>query len=134
MISYSKEAQLKHHNDRKASKTAKQKGNDGEKAVQAELQKFSKKPVRRNHQGRAGGGLSNSDISALDSWNLEVKNTERLSIPEWLRTLKAETPPDKKPGLVFTFEKEPWVAVKLTDRMNFAADLIEAAGGIVDFP
>jgi hypothetical protein len=134
LISYTKDQQLKHHKARKAAKTAKQKGNDGEKAVQAELQKFSKKPVKRNHQGREGGGLSNSDISALDTWDIEVKTTERLSVPEWLRTLKAETPPNKKPGLVFAFEEEPWLVVKLKDRMNLASDLIEAAGGEVYFP
>lgn len=88
---------------------------------------------KRNNQARAGGGLSNSDVSAMRGWSIEVKNTERLNVPEWLRTLKSETPPGNKPGLVFAFEKELWFAFRLSDRVNFAQDLIEAAGGEVTF-
>lgn len=136
--SYSKEDQTKNspggNRKSKAAKAEATKGQTFEKEVQAELQKTSKKPIRRNNQRGAGGGLSNSDISAMDGWSIEVKNTERLTIPEWLRTLKAETPTNKKPGLVFSFEAEPWITVRLKDRMNLASDLVEAAGGMVEFP
>ncbi|MCE3234038.1 MAG: hypothetical protein K0Q50_218 [Vampirovibrio sp.] len=131
-IGFSKDQQLRHYNERKQAKSAKQKGIQAEKSVQAEFQSTSKKPVRRNHQGKHGGGISNSDVS-MHGWSLEVKNTERLSIPEWLRTLKKETPVTNKPALVFTFEEEQWIAIKLKDRLSFAADQVEAAGGEVTF-
>lgn len=135
MAGWSKDDQLAYHNRRKAEKAArspKAKGNAFEKEVQAELQSTSIKPVRRNHQGKVGGGISNPDIS-FGSFDIEVKNEKTLSIPEWLRTKKAETPNNKKPGLVFHFEKDAWITIKLKDRMVFASDLIEAEGGEVSF-
>lgn len=137
MPSYFLEDQLKHapggNRKSKAAKAERTRGQNAEKDTRDELQKFSKKKVSLNNQRGAGGDISNPDVS-LGCWNIEVKSRDRLSIPEWLREIKAETPPTKKPGLVFTFENEPWLAVKLKDRMNLASDLIEAAGGEVYFP
>lgn len=125
---YSKEAQLAHHNRRKAAKqSSKAKGNELENEV---AKAFN---GRRNNQAKAGGGLSNPDASTIRGWHFEMKNTERLSVPEWLRTLKSETPAGSKPGLVFSFEGEPWMTVRLGDRVNFAQDLIEHMGGEISF-
>lgn len=119
--SYSKDAQLSRSpGNKKAS--AKEKGEAMEKKV---AKAFN---GRKNHQGKPGGGLSVPDVSAMQRWQLEVKDTERLNVPVWLRTLVAETPPSKKPGLVFTVDKEPWLTIRLADKESFAADLVEQAG------
>jgi transposase len=128
LISYTKDQQLKHYKDRKAAKTAKQKGNDGEKAVQKEL-----KGKRNFQSGKPWGGGSNGDVET-DAFQIEVKNTERLEIPAWLRKIKSETPQGKKPGLVFHFEEERWVTIRLIDRVQFASEVIEYEGGEVYFP
>lgn len=117
----------------KQAKAENTKGQNFEREVKAELQKSSSKSVRINNQRREGGGLSNPDITPMHGWSCEVKNTKKLEIPEWLRNLKKETPPSNKPMLVFSFEDEPWLTVKLAHRMNFAADSIENAGGEVSF-
>lgn len=123
-IGFSKEQQLARYTKRKEAKTAKEKG----EVLEHEVKTAFGKKARKNHQGKTGGGIGNPDVSAMRDWHLEVKNTERLSIPEWLKTLKAETPNNKKPGLVFAHDGEPWLTIRLADRVNFAAGLVEAAG------
>lgn len=123
MNPYPKSRQLAPHERRK-----KEKQSNKEKGTQFETEVAAALNGKRNYQGGAGGGLGRADVSAMRDWHLETKNTERLSIPEWLRTLKEECPTNKRPALVFVAEGEVWLTIRLGDRVNFAADLIETAG------
>jgi hypothetical protein len=136
MIGISKEAQLSRSpggNRKKKEQTNAEKGSSFEKSVQSNFQSTSKQKVKRNHQGRTGGGLSAPDVSIMHQWHCEAKHTERLELPKWIDKLAEDCPRDHKPALVFNYKETPWIAIRLADRMNFAADQIEAAGGIVSF-
>jgi hypothetical protein len=134
MISYTKEAQLKHHNDRKAAKTYKSKGQEFEKQVQAEFQKGSVNKVRRNHQGKIGGGLGNPDIAARYGWHIETKNEERIRFRDYVKQVLEDCPKGHKPGIVLAVDKVSWLCIRLEDRKDFAASEVEASGGEVYFP
>lgn len=128
MIGLSKEQQLAHHNRRKAAKqSSKAKGNELEDTV---AKAFN---GRRNNQAKAGGGISNSDVSAMRGWMFEVKNTERLEIPKWTDNLLAETPAGHHCGFVYNHKGRLWLAFPLEWRVNFAQDLIEHMGGSITF-
>jgi hypothetical protein len=136
MPGYSKEQQLAYHNKRKqAKKSSQEKGVEFEKAVQATVQKTSLKKVRRNHQGREGGGLSQPDLNLMDGWHCEAKDEVTLRMPAYHKQLLEDCPKSHKPALVYRGPQDgvPWVSIRLDDRMNFASDLIEAAGGEVSF-
>lgn len=110
-------------------------GDAAEKDVAAHFQTTSKKKIKRNPQnGKPWGGASNPDVEAMEGWAIEVKDTDRLELPKWIGKLLSETPKNKKPGLVFTIEKEKWLTVRLADRVNLGVDSVEQAGGEVYFP
>lgn len=131
---WSKEAQLARspggNRKSKEAKAAKSKGIAFEKAVASELQATSKKPVRRNHQGREGGGLGNPDISALDGWHFEVKDEEIIRMPAYHKQVKQDCPPDQKPGIIYRgpVDGKPWVSIELDARMKFSVANLDAAG------
>jgi hypothetical protein len=104
--------------------------------VQAEFQKDSVKKVRRGHQGKAGGGMGNSDIQGMHLWHWESKNEKRLTMPEYHRQIQEDCPENYNPGLVYRnpLDGAPWVAFPLALKMKFACDLIESAGGTVELP
>jgi hypothetical protein len=131
MNPYSKETQLSRSPGGK--KTSKEKGVALEKTVQASFQSTATKKVRRGFQGGAGGGLSIPDVSAMDGWHVEVKNEKTLKLPSYHKQLKEDCPSNKKPALVYSVNGNPWISIRLGDRVSFAADQIEAAGGEVFF-
>jgi hypothetical protein len=137
IISISKDDQLKNspggNRKAKAAKSAKEKGSDFEKTVQAEFQRTSKTKVRRNHQGREGGGLSNPDVAPLYGWHCETKDEDRITLREYLKQLQEDCPKNNRPILVLAVDKKPWLMIRLEDRTHFASDQIEAAGGEVYF-
>lgn len=133
MIGYPKTVQIGRSPGKRKQESAKEKGSNFEKKVQADFQSTSKAKVRRNHQGGTAGGLGNPDVSALHGWHVEAKNTERLELPKWLDKLAEDCPQNHKPALVFSYKETPWIAIRLQDRTNFAADQVEAAGGTVSF-
>lgn len=118
---YSKDSQLQNAPGNRRKRSASEKGADAEKEVKSKL------GGRRNHQGRLGGGLGNPDISSGDL-HIEVKNTAKLELPKWLKTLKEECPPNKKPALVFVHDNEPWLTIKLEHKEALAQHVIEQAG------
>jgi hypothetical protein len=124
--SYTKEAQLKHHNDRKAAKAERTKGQRQEKEVAKAL------GGRQNNQRGAGGGISQPDIS-FGRFNIESKSGETEQIRAALTHIESETPPNRRPGLVFIHNKAQWIAIKLDHHIEFAADVIEREGGEVIF-
>lgn len=119
---------------KKAEQSNAQKGAALEKTVQSEFQKTSKAKVRRGFQGRTGGGLGNPDVSALYGWHIEVKNEKTIRLRDYIKQLGEDCPKTHKPALVLAVDETPWIMIKLADRVNFAADQIEAMGGEVVFP
>ena len=117
-----------------AGKAAKATNKDKGESFEKEVKQAFGKTARKNHQGRAGGSINNPDVSALGEWEFEVKDTERLEVPKWLREAVKNTTPPNKPGLVFKLDGEPWVTIRLADRANFASDMAEAAGAEVYWP
>lgn len=88
---------------------------------------------RQNNQRGAGGGISNPDIS-FGRFNIESKSGETEQIRAALTNIEKETPPNKKPGLVFVHNKNKWITVKLENHIEFSADVLEREGAEVYFP
>jgi len=132
---HSKEAQLARSPGNRKKQSSKEKGAGFEKKVQAEFQKDSTKKVRRNFQGGPGGGLGNCDIEAMPNWHWESKNEKRITMPAYHRQIKEDCPEKHKPGLIYAspLDGTPWVSFPLELKMEFACDLIELAGGTVEF-
>ncbi len=128
--SFSKESQLSRSPGNRKKQTAPQKGAELEKQI---VKTFGGK-AKRNHQGKPGGGLGgNSDVTAMPDWCIESKNCAVFSMPAWHRQLDEDTPTNKKKGLVYIWNGEPWLSIPLKDIDAFAFDRIEQLSGEVCF-
>lgn len=120
--------------NRKKPQSNKAKGEAFEKEVQAAFQKGAKNKVRRNHQGRAGGGMSNPDVSAMPGWFGEAKAIKTPNLTEAHKQIEQDCPIDKKPMIFYKRNEKGWISIELERIDQFAQDRLEQRGAEVYFP
>ena len=130
MLGLSKEEQLSRSPGNRKKASAKEVGIEGEKKAISQLcTQLGRKPGekdKRNHQGRAGGGLGVPDITVngLDGWHIEVKETGKFSFTEFLKQLAEDCPKNKRPALIY----KGWMLFKVDNLANLAQDVVLASG------
>lgn len=124
---FSKESRRQFQPGNRKKQSNQEKGAQAEKAVAKDL------GGRRQSQAGPGGGLSRGDVEAGE-FTFEVKDDKKESIAAWIRRKCQETPPNKKPGLVFQLGPEQWVTVKMAHRKNFAEHVVNQENGEVIWP
>lgn len=133
-LGFSKDEQLKRYREREAEKKAKRmgKGRFGEVQAGIELAEVFGGGYTLNHQGREGGGTFNPDliVKGMPGWAWEVKNTQNLSLPEWLDKLEADNGP--KRGLIFHRGGKRYAVLEVPILGVFIQDGAEALGYVLE--
>lgn len=102
----------------KSGKSAKQKGSRAERDVRDHLKRIysSDKRSRINRVPMSGAGWMKGDVIDMNNtdYSYEVKNQEKLALPEWWRQTLNQTHSSQQPVLVFTSNYRPlyWVIKK----------------------
>ncbi len=102
-------------------KASKRKGASGEREVATILTDLTGYTTRRKLGAARDGG---NDIDFMD-WCIEVKRTERVSLPKFWKQAKRQTTANKKAAVVLRWSGEEWLIVTSlkdwieTNRENF---------------
>lgn len=117
---------------KQAEKSAAQIGKEGEIQAGEQMAAVFGGGFKRSHQGRAGGGVFNPDLTLkhMNGWAWEVKTTENLCLPEWIKTLEADNGP--KRGINFLHKGKRYVVLEVSILPAFIQDGAGAMGYVLE--